>query len=368
MIIDATASPPLPDWAITSFSWSIDGGASTAVPVSGNPGSPVEITTAIPQAILVGLSGDAHHTVSVTATETQGTSTRTGSPVTVTFTKTVTGPSATINSITPSPAGPASDHTSNLNYFPSVRIRGTLNDTLAQIAGGEMWFLPVVNGNPIGLNAGNPSPDGQAVLVTPDSGLWTAPPGQAVPFNVDIPSVEFNGLPQGPVRIYVHGKDQAGTWGAWTSLDLLIDKTQPVIMDHKTGKADPKVTIPAPGHYTLDFWAQDPATAPPACTVNGTQITPLGCGIPETSKVSAIEWQISNGNAIDLPGTNDFTVYLGSAGGPGGTNLPAPTDGPVEIPVDLSGGPQPYAAGDQVVFRVRDGAGNWTDWYTTNIP
>ena len=84
--------------------------------------------------------------------------------------------------------------------------------------------------------------------------------------------------------------------------------------------------------------------------------------------MTAVEWQISYGTVVDNPAANDFTVYLGGPGGPGGANLPAATNGPVELPIDISGGPQPYPAGAQAVFRVRDGAGNWTDWRTVTIP
>jgi hypothetical protein len=329
-------------------------------------GAPVEIKTAIPQQTLIGLSGDTTHTVTVTATEVQGANnvTRTGNPVTLTFVRTATGPSVTIDSITPNPAGPAADFLGNANFFPSVRIRGTFNDSLAQVAGGEMWFLPVVNGNVVGLDgSGNPAPDGQGIEVTPDSGLWTAPVGQPVPFLVDMPSAEFNGLPQGPIRIYVHGRDAAGQWHSWTSTsgasDLILDKTPPVLLG-APGSPDPKVTNPTPGHYTLTFTAQDPNTAPPLCTVVGTGITPQGCGAPATSKVTAVEWIISDPNGIDIPGSNDFTVLLPNA-----------SDGPAAFPVDISGGPQTngaYPAGDQVHFRIRDGAGNWNDWKLVDIP
>jgi len=86
MVIDGTATPPLPDWAITSFAWSIDSGPSTTVPVTGGLGAPVEIATTIPQAVLQSLAGDATHTISVTATESQATSTRTGNPTTTSTT------------------------------------------------------------------------------------------------------------------------------------------------------------------------------------------------------------------------------------------------------------------------------------------
>jgi hypothetical protein len=51
--------------------------------------------------------------------------------------------------------------------------------------------------------------------------------------------------------------------------------------------------------------------------------------------------------------------------------LPNPSDGPASFSVDISGGPQTngvYPAGDQVQFRIRDGAGNWNNWKLVNIP
>jgi hypothetical protein len=371
MVIDGTATPGLSDWTIQSFAWSIDGGTPpTSVPVPGTPGagSPVEITTTIPAATIQALTADKTHTVSLTATEVQGTVTRQSNPVTLTFTVTATGPTATIDSITPNPAGPAADFLGNANYFPSVRIRGTFNDSVAPVAGGEMWFLPVVNNTTVvGLDpsSNKPTPDGQGIQITPDSGLWTAPAGQPVPFLVDIPSSEFNGLPQGPVRIYIHGKDAAGQWNqTYTTADLILDKTPPVILTTPAPPSVSKVqgTPGAPSQYTLRFYAQDPAAAPPACTVpvSGFQITPQGCGVAETSKVTAVEWIISDPNGIDIPGLNDFTVLL-----------PNPSDGPGPFSVDVSGGPQTngaYPAGDQVHYRIRDGAGNWGNWSLVNVP
>jgi hypothetical protein len=254
----------------------------------------------------------------------------------------------------------------NANYFPSVRIRGTFNDGVAPVAGGEMWFLPVVGTSVVGLDpSGKPAPDGQGIQITPDSGMWTAPAGQSVPFLVDLPSTEFNGLPQGPVRIYVHGKDAAGQWNqSYATADLIIDKTPPQILGSTTTPAEPNpvVTTPSPssGQYTLTFYAQDPATAPPACTVTGVQITPQGCGVPATSKVTAVEWILSDPNGIDIPGQNDLTVLL-----------PTPSDGPGPFSIDVSSGPKTngvYPAGDQVHYRIRDGAGNWGNWSLVNTP
>jgi hypothetical protein len=48
--------------------------------------------------------------------------------------------------------------------------------------------------------------------------------------------------------------------------------------------------------------------------------------------------------------------------------LPKPYANSYSTPIDVSGGPQPYPASFQVVFRVMDGAGNWTAWNTVTYP
>jgi hypothetical protein len=168
--------------------------------------------------------------------------------------------------------------------------------------------------------------------------------GGSVAYYVDLPSTEFNALPQGKVMIYVHGQDAAGNWNStWTHTELTLDKTGPLILDHSTStvEPDPVVTHPTALTYTLSFWAQDPTGNPPPCTVN--TITPLGCGLPVNSTVKEVEWTIDDINVIDI-GQKDFTLTLGGPGGPSGTNLVPPSNGPFRIDVDLSGGPSaPYA-------------------------
>lgn len=87
------------------------------------------------------------------------------------------------------------------------------------------------------------------------------------------------------------------------------------------------------------------------------------------STVAAIEWTISYVDSVDITEQNDFTQFLAST--PGITVTPLPTkdtNGPEDVTVDISAGPQPYTPPATVVYRIMDGAGNWTNWYTTNIP
>jgi hypothetical protein len=118
--------------------------------------------------------------------------------------------------------------------------------------------------------------------------------------------------------------------------------------------------------------ATAPAALPPGTVETitiGNPGQPRGCGgIAERSNVVAVEWTVSYTDVADNPGQNDFTAWLGGPFGAGGALLPPPQNGPVALHVDFSGGPQPYTAPASINFRVRDGAGNWTNWFTTNIP
>jgi hypothetical protein len=286
--------------------------------------------------------------------------------VTIPFTLDTTGPTTSIDTVTPSPAGPSSDNLANLNYFPSVHITGTIKPAAlpgVSVAGGEMTFAPVCP--PSGLyraaactpNHGvfpdpslsdtAPAANGSGAELVPHGGSWTEGVGTPVAYDVELPTAEFNGFPQGVVRIYVHAKDQDGQWGSWTAYDLSLDKTPPVVVGAAT------VTGSAP-NFTLNFTAEDPAGPAVGCNVNNQ---PNGCGgITEQSGVAAVEWQISYADSVDTPGVNDFTQFF-----------PAPTSGPQLLHIDISGGPQPYPAGTNVLFRVMDGAGNWTGWSSVQV-
>ncbi len=550
LIVGGTATPSLSDWQITGVNWSVDGAAGVT-PLSGAPGAPVEVLAAVPEATLKALVAGGHAdqpadklcpagspvgstALVVSANESEPNitgSARTGNPVTVCFILTKTGPTATITSLQPNPAGPSSDTDGNVNYAPSVRIRGSFADNATGIVRAEMAYLPT-DGH--GTVVGTLPKDGSGVEMTATRGQWDIPPrndsatvtsgaatvfdpsirtadegrsvsdggtipagatvgqvmekgsdpaprvdtgtsaagsvvtdpfiglsdagaavtgagipadarvgkvdsvnhtftilvggvatsavgspttinvggywftiyvngvqapaigsassveiGAALDAYTDLPSSEFNGMPQGTVMIYVHAQDEAGNWGPWAQMALGLDKTEPVILDHSTAapphsvcaagtacqtvEPDPSVARSnynpgtGIGTYKLTFWAVDPATIPPPCTAN--TITPLGCGAPGNSKVAAIEWTISYVDSVDVTEQNDFTQFFGFTPGITVTSDASGTgNGPEKVTVDISAGPQPYTAPATVVYRIMDGAGNWTNWYTTNIP
>jgi hypothetical protein len=390
MIVDGIAMPPLPDWEITSFSWQVDGGAPAQLPVpdcnasSMSPpgcasvGGSVEISAAIPPSALSGLGSGIHH-VTVTATETKGGNPLVSNPVTLDFT--YVNPTeiahlatTTIDKVTPSVAGPSSDNTSNLNYWGMIRVAGSITDNLnLMVTGGEMVFAPVcptapltgpyvnhykgqvcTGGSPIGIaDPSKPTADGTGIEITPDGGIWNNVPGTPVNWSVQIPSVEFDGFPQGLIEVFVHSKDQTGQWGPWTSKTVLLDKTPPT--------ATGNVTNDGGGKFTLHIVnAHDPLGPSMACTDPNNSL-PSGCGGPGVaSGVVGIDFYSSA--AQEAPeGAGQFSFVLPD-------NQVVHGNGNVSFNVPLVGfAPAELATGD-IWFRVRDVAGNQSDWINATGP
>jgi len=223
---------------------------------------------------------------------------------------------------------------------------------------------------------GDPSTYSFVIMVNGVATAATASPpkveiGADIQAYTDLPSSEFNGYPQGTVKVWVHAQDEAGNWGPWTEQDLGLDKTEPIILDQTTAVKEPVpfVTrtgfnpITGIGTYNLHFYAEDPVpTGAPPCNP-GSFSTPPGCGVQ--SKVAAIEWTISYVDSVDISEINDFVQWFHQ---PGPLLAQPLGNGPENLTVNISGGPQPYTAPAKVEFRIMDGAGNWTNWYYTNLP
>jgi uncharacterized repeat protein (TIGR01451 family) len=352
LIITGTAEPALADWTIGGAEYCIDattcngtnpmkfGVTNLGVFGPPAPGLPAAIGAAIPVNVVSALSSGTH-TVYVRATEVPPSgvtvSARPGPWTSIALVVLNTGPTAAIASVTPDPAGLYANHDGNLNYQPSVRLNGTLTTAIADamVADGELFF-----GNTTDPDPGSPGGQqfGQGTELTPAGGIWGK--ANALAVYGDIPVADFTAFAEGKIRVWINGKDSAGNWGPVVHYDLTLDKTIPLILDKSSGATTDPVVITTGTTYSLDFWAQDPATAPANVTSN----------------LVAVEWKISYPGVIDQPNVNLFTSYLSS-----------PSNGPVEINFDISGGPQPYPAGALVIYHVRDGAGNWSSYRQTLI-
>jgi hypothetical protein len=315
MVIDGSIVPSLPTWTITGFSYKVDGQANfTDVPVpdcgvpnaplscSSGPGSTVELNALVPQDVLksLGLS-EGPHNVTVHAMETQDPSSRTGADITLPFTWVVAGPTVTLPlTVTPPTAGPSSDNSANLNYFPSVRIEGTLHDMLAPIAGAEMLYRPLYG--PAGTALPDPAPtaadNGTGTEINPSGGVWDVVPtlanGGNVKFYTEIPSSEFNGISSGAVDVWVNAKDVSGQWGQWQHQVVNLDKFAPYA--YQSAPDAPSITLPRTDTSLIFFFFNLPVTVTQGLTTvkdpfvqTGDFGKPVsGTGIPPGATVGTI--------------------------------------------------------------------------------
>jgi hypothetical protein len=191
--------------------------------------------------------------------------------------------------------------------------------------------------------------------MTPRNSVWT---GTALDVYGDVPAAEFTAYPQGQVKLWVVGQDEAGNWGTPVSHTLQLDETAPIVLPGSSvpaasvlrGASCPAGQSPCGG--TLVFTGQDPLLPVPA---------PAGWQ-PFSSGIVAVEWQVGFPNSVDL------ATWTGNAIVTDVSATPGVPGGPVTITMPFSGGPTPYAAGAEIVFRVRDAAGNFSAFYYTSIP
>ena len=232
----------------------------------------------------------------------------------VTFTIDRQGPSAGTPVIDHNPNNGTVWSAGNLNFLDSLQVASTLDDTLtgnSAISSGEVFLTAAtVAADPVPV-----AQYGTGAEMVPTGGLWDSPSKLAYAY---IPLAELTAYPQGKVRFWVHGKDIAGNWGAWSNVDLILDRTAPIITS---------TTVACVGL---------------TCTITFRAYDPVSGGV--NSDIVQGEWftGIDPGQGLGLPllVTIPSTATLGT---PGTVNF---------IPVAPSG--------TLIHFRIKDAAGNWS--------
>jgi hypothetical protein len=228
-----------------------------------------------------------------------------------------TGPTTTFTTVSPDPAGIA-DNPGNINFLESVRFNVHLQDAISPIAGAELFlYLP-------------PTPPelGTGSQLRPAGGAWLT--ANSLDAYIDVPNAELLSNPQGTIDAYVVAKDAAGNWGAPAKYTLRLDKTRPVINS---------ATLNSAAH-TISVSATDPTGVPPAT-------------VPMTSKVVMIEYLINIGTE-SVGGADDCIT------GPCLVDVPATT--PADTISQTVTYLDPGVTIIDIQVRVRDGAGNWSDY------
>ncbi|MFN2183190.1 MAG: multicopper oxidase domain-containing protein [Anaerolineae bacterium] len=278
-------------------------GAGAAQSMSVNLTAPIaSLDAVIPAATIAGL-GQGVHTVNVRAQDSFGLW---GPYGTIDLLVDTTGPATSGVSAVPNPTTGKQGVNSNV---AAVRVTATLSD-------------PLVGGVQSSLMAGEGfidtvGPDGTGFPLLAQDAVFDSPTEGAY---ADIPLSTIAMLDEGPHTISVHGKDAAGNWGGTSSVNLLVDKTGPVVSG--------VTATPNPTNGTAD---------------NNTSFTLAAIATDNVTNVVLAEWF----DGVD-PGLGNGNAFAFAPANP--VNLSATIDF-----VALG-----WVPGDHTVYvRARDAAGNW---------
>lgn len=314
-----------------------------------------------------------------------------------------TGPTTGALAISPNPNNGFTAANGNLGLFDSFNVKATATSDWANIALAEAFMdtssrVPgtAAPSDPVRCTSLAPNLPtgcvifGQGAEMTPARGLWNDSLSKSV--DAFLPLSALQGMNDGLVRVWVHAKDVAGNWGAFTSADLTLDKTVPVVDSMGTPSttvastvqlsktaatlsvastvgfpSTGSVTIPTGSNGQLKTYAYNGRTAtqllavtgPSGTAVQGTVVTLVS---PRVILLRAHD-VLSSGSASGLTGAEWFT---GVDPGPGSakpvtlasgssSTFPGPVNSEVVQSYTLSGMPK-----GTVHIRVVDAAGNWS--------
>jgi hypothetical protein len=277
------------------------------------------------------------------------------------------GPVTSNIAIDPSPNNGNSSQSGNLNFLDSLQVAAQLTDvptpsasTASNIASAEV-FVTDTTKNPVD----NPAlfTTGTGAEMIPANAKWgDAPAKQAYAY---IPLSVLTAYKDGMVRFWVHAVDTAGNWGDFASVDMILDRTSPILtavaptpMGAQLGTCGAySSATPSTNPCTIHFSATDPGTAPAVAT-----------------NIISGEWFLGQ-NIVRLPGDD-----VATSNDPGkGLAIPFSITPPATtvtdrtfqvtpaliaqylISINATTATLPPGTTLYIVFRVRDAAGNWSN-------
>ena len=195
---------------VTGAEYFIDtaGAPGTGQPMTGAFTSPTEtVSAAIPAATVVGLSNGSH-TILVRGKDSVG---NWGSPNLTTLTVDHDGPSISLMTLVPNPS----------NGSANVGLHATASDVAT--GGGN---IVAAEYSIDGVTVPTPAAIPPALPVPPITVNYALPTAS---LDATILAAKVNSLLDGPHAIAVRAQDSRGNWGAWVSINLVVDKTGPAI-------------------------------------------------------------------------------------------------------------------------------------------
>lgn len=225
---------------ITAAEYTLDGGAATAM-MLGSVGPIRSLSATISAATMAGLA-EGTHAIAIRAQDALG-NWGTWAPASLLVDK--TGPAAQGLQLRPNPTNGKTGYNP---ITPSLRLDAQLSD-------------PVVSGAQSNIKTGEVYIDtdpglGKGLKMTPLDGLFNTPTEAGYAW---IPLTQINAMTPGVHTVFVRGQDSSGNWGAAVSIQLIIDKTGPV-MSGLAASPNPTNTTVAPLSNNVSFTLTGTAT------------------------------------------------------------------------------------------------------------
>ncbi|HEX3003699.1 MAG TPA: multicopper oxidase domain-containing protein [Angustibacter sp.] len=313
VVVTATGDDRALGGSIDRAEYSIDVAATpgAGTPMTLNKVAPLVAESAtIPAATVVGL-GDGPHTVYVRSHDTGGLW---GPTHSIELMVDLTGPEVDAADVGPNPTNGILSDKGNPGY---LLVSAHLTDP--QGVGGSQSTLRDAEAF-LDLAAGAQPAGGSGLqLMAVDGSMDTS--DESV-YGL-LPLSQVKALSNGTHRVYVRGQDAAGTWGDFYAVDLVVDKTAPVLTGALTATPNPTA---------------------------GAVAFSLTAAVTEANSISAAEYWIGATDPGAGRGTSTSVAMSAT-----GTQLS------VDVPTaNLARGAQ------RVNLRVKDLAGNWSNvLYTT---
>jgi FtsP/CotA-like multicopper oxidase with cupredoxin domain len=194
----------------------VAGADGTGAAMTLNQTAPVAAITATIPAATVAALPEGNHTLYVHSLDSSG---NWGSFATLTLQVDKTGPAASNLLLRPNP------NNGTLTYSPTTAaVR--LDVTASEPGGGPITAAIKKIEFFIDYRGATLDPDGSGVPMTPVDGLFNSASETGYTY---IPLTTVQALPEGVHPISAHALDSAGNWGPFSTVNLIVDRTKPVV-------------------------------------------------------------------------------------------------------------------------------------------
>jgi hypothetical protein len=276
--VSATGDDQAAGGTITAAEYFIDSaganGSGTALTLN-RVASVVSEDGAIPKAVVAAL-GEGTHTILVHSQNSLGLW---GPPASTSLVVDLTGPAVDAASVGPNPSNGLISNKSNPGYLvvsAQITDRDAQQGLQSTLADAESFLDP---------KTANPAGGTGLQLIAVDGSLDS--PSESV-YGL-IPLTQVRALTSGTHHVFVRGQDAAGNWGTMFGIDLVVDKTAPVLgtptatPNPTAGAANLVLTAPVNevSFATAEYWlgTTDPgvgrATRVPVSYVAGTVVVTI---------------------------------------------------------------------------------------------